>query len=231
MPRFVTQTMRRPNSAGKELLTAREAKHLSLPHVARRLNIPSMYLEALEAGEWDVLPQGDYGRYFLRQYARFLELDEESLEQQYPGPTSRTMVQPPKHALLVNPARTVHPLRRILLVVVALGVLTYLGVAARAAFVPPSLTLVSPSADGATSSPVVTVAGVTQPGTQVTVNGEVVEVMSSGRFTAPVTLRPGLNTLTVTARQSLSRATTLVRRLLFNPSVSPAAEATPALIP
>ncbi|MDP3986120.1 MAG: helix-turn-helix domain-containing protein [Candidatus Veblenbacteria bacterium] len=228
MARFATQTLRRLNPVGEELEEARLAKHLTLPHLAKRLNIPVQYLTALEAGEWEALPRGDYGRYFLRQYARFLGLDAEKLLQQYPGPNVRHVVQPPRRAP-VNPSRAVHPLRRLLLVLVGLGVLAYLAVAARATFLPPQLTLSSPASDGSTTSPMVTVAGVTQTGTEVAVNGEAVEVMESGRFTASVSLRPGFNTLTVTARKSLSGQTTLTRRILFTPP--PIASDQPELVP
>jgi len=219
MARFTTQPLKRTNPAGDELQQARQARHLTVKQAARRLNIPAIYIEALESGEWEALPQGDYGRYFLRQYAQFLELDAAVLVEQYPGPNLPQIIQPPKRAP-INPTAAVHPLRRLLLVLIALAVVAYLAVAARAIFLPPQLEVVSPAADSTTSSPSVTVAGLTQPGTEVTVNNEAVEVMESGRFVVAISLRPGLNTLTVKARKSLSREVSVMRRVFYAPSSS-----------
>lgn len=216
MTRFTTQPLKRLDTSGIELEQARKVRNLSIKQVSQRLNIPAVYLEALEANEWEALPRGDYGRYFLRQYGNFLGLDTDKLLDQYPGPNLTKIVQPPKHAP-INPTKTVHPLRQVLLGVIALAVIIYLAIAARTIFMPPQLEIVSPAMDSSTTSPVVTLAGTTRPGTEVLVNNEVVEVMESGRFVAQVTLRPGLNTLTVKARKNLSREVVIIRRIFYSP--------------
>lgn len=218
MKRFTTQPLKRLDTSGVELEQARIAQNLTIKQVARKLNIPDVYLEALEANDWEALPRGDYGRYFLRQYGRFLGLNVEKLLDQYPGPNLPKVIQPPKHAP-VNPTKAVHPLRRILLVVIALVVVAYLAIAARTIFLPPELEIVSPAADSNTSSPTITLAGTTQPGIEVLVNNEAVEVMESGRFIAQISLRPGLNTLTIKARKNLSREVVLIRRVFYTPAL------------
>jgi transcriptional regulator with XRE-family HTH domain len=221
MPRFISQAIKRSDTAGLALKQAREERNFSLKQVAARLNIPADYLEALEASEWEVLPQGDYGRYFLREYAKFLNLDPTPLLEQYPGPNLPKIVQPPKRAP-INPTKTVHPMRRIILAAIVLALVIYLIIAARAIFMPPQLSLASPAADATTIEPVVVVAGTTQPGTEVTVNNEGVEVLASGSFNVSITLRPGLNTLTVKAKKNLSREAVIVRRIFYSPPTSAA---------
>ena len=220
MVRFTVQPLKRSTPAGDTLRQTREERHLSIKNVAHKLNIPSHYLEALESGEWEALPRGDYGRYFLKQYALFLQLDIEELLAQYPGPNLPKIIQPPKHAP-VNPIKSVHPLRRILLGLVAVVVITYLAIAARAIFLPPQLEVISPATDGTISFSPLTVSGITKPGTEVTVNNEVVEVMESGRFVVIVPLRPGLNNLVIKARKSLSREVTIERIIYYTPPPSP----------
>ncbi len=216
MARFTTQTIKHSDPAGDILQQARKERNLTLPQVSKRVNVPVVYLEALEAGDWEALPRGDYGRYFLKQYARFLQLNEEELLQQYPGPNIAKIVQPPKHAP-VNTSKTTHPLRRVILVAVALAVIVYLVIAARSIFLPPQLEIISPSIDGSSFSPSVLVSGITSPGTEVMVNNEAVAVTEEGRFTVSVSLRPGLNTLVIKARKSLSREAVAERRIYYTP--------------
>ena len=142
------------------------------------------------------------------------------LVEQYPGPNLPQIIQPPKRAP-INPTAAVHPLRRLLLVLIALAVVAYLAVAARAIFLPPQLEVISPATDGTISFSPLTVSGITKPGTEVTVNNEVVEVMESGRFVVIVPLRPGLNNLVIKARKSLSREVTVERIIYYTPPPSP----------
>lgn len=223
MARFTAQPIKRSAPAGDMLRAAREAKHLSIKTVVNKLNIPAHYLEALEAGEWEALPRGDYGRYFLKKYAQFLQLNIDELLAQYPGPNIPKYIQPPKHAP-VNPIKIVHPLRRLLIVLIAIIVVSYLAIAARVIFLPPQLEINSPAADGTVTFSPLTVSGITKAGTEVRVNNEVVEVMESGRFSVIVPLRPGLNNLVIKARKSLSREVILERIIYYKPVTAPASD-------
>jgi len=54
--------------------------------------------------------------------------------------------------------------------------------------------------------------------------------MESGRFVVAISLRPGLNTLTVKARKSLSREVSVMRRVFYAPpSSTPSGQ--PELVP
>ncbi len=64
---------------GATLTAAREAKGLSVSEVADRLKLTARQVEALEAEEWSLLPNAVFVRGFLRNYARLLEIDADSL--------------------------------------------------------------------------------------------------------------------------------------------------------
>jgi transcriptional regulator with XRE-family HTH domain len=64
---------------GPRLAEARQAAGLSLHDVERQTRIPRRYLQALEADQFNVLPAPVYARGYLRNYARFLGLDENEL--------------------------------------------------------------------------------------------------------------------------------------------------------
>lgn len=74
---------------GARLKAAREARGLGLGEVADRLKLSLRQLEAIESDRFSVLPGPAFVRGFVRNYARFLELDPEpllrDLEAQFPS--------------------------------------------------------------------------------------------------------------------------------------------------
>lgn len=68
---------------GKSLKEARTARKLSLEEVEEETKIRRKYLQALENEQYDVLPGQVYAKAFLKNYARFLNLDIEEVMQAY----------------------------------------------------------------------------------------------------------------------------------------------------
>lgn len=68
---------------GNILRDAREMKGLTVAEVQERTRISAHYLEAMEQGEYNLLPTPVHARGFLRNYARFLDLDPEPLLERY----------------------------------------------------------------------------------------------------------------------------------------------------
>ena len=64
---------------GSKLRETREAKNLTLKDVEQATNIRRKYLEALEAGEYEVLPGEVYVKGFIRNYSECLGLNPEEL--------------------------------------------------------------------------------------------------------------------------------------------------------
>jgi len=62
-------------ASGVALRQAREARGISLAEAARMLKLAPRQIEAIEAEEFDKLPGLAWVRGFVRNYARFLELD------------------------------------------------------------------------------------------------------------------------------------------------------------
>ena len=67
------------SSVGDTLRTERLRKNLSLEQIARETKINSHLLDAIETNQFDLLPRGVFAKSFVRQYARFLGLDEEEM--------------------------------------------------------------------------------------------------------------------------------------------------------
>lgn len=65
----------RQPTVGERLSAAREARGLSVDDVASALKLGPRQVAALEAGDWQHLPGNTFIRGFVRNYARFLELE------------------------------------------------------------------------------------------------------------------------------------------------------------
>jgi hypothetical protein len=68
---------------GEVLKSARTRQGLDIRTIEEQTKIRIKYLRALEAEEWDVLPNPAYATGFLRTYAQLLGLDAEALVDEY----------------------------------------------------------------------------------------------------------------------------------------------------
>jgi len=87
---------------GQVLREARETKGVSLAEAEEATKIRQKYLQALEEGDYSVLPPSVYVRGFLRNYANYLGLDPEHvihLYQQAPPQQS----EPPEPRIIAEP--------------------------------------------------------------------------------------------------------------------------------
>lgn len=71
------------NELGESLRSARQKKNATLSEVARATRIKQSYLEALEDGEYGLLPGPAYITGFLRNYATYLGLHPDDVVQGY----------------------------------------------------------------------------------------------------------------------------------------------------
>lgn len=72
-----------PQSIGADLRAARLARGESTKDVAHQLHLREVYIEAIESGNFAVLPGVVYAVGFLRSYARYMRLDADELIQRF----------------------------------------------------------------------------------------------------------------------------------------------------
>jgi len=68
---------------GESLKSTREAKGISLEQAEEDTKIRKKYLQALEEGDYDVIPGRVYAKGFLRNYANYLGLNQEEVMLEY----------------------------------------------------------------------------------------------------------------------------------------------------
>lgn len=82
------------NELGQMLREARETKGISLAEAEAQTRIRQKFIAALEAEDWDVLPNEVTTRGFLRKYANYLALDETTVVRQFEARAKVVTPQP-----------------------------------------------------------------------------------------------------------------------------------------
>jgi cytoskeletal protein RodZ len=91
---------------GKYLKQAREKKSYTLEDMTELTNIEQKYLQALEKEEYDLLPSPFYARVFLKTYAKYLNLNVNSVVQLYESSQASQQSLTPKIEAIELPKRS-----------------------------------------------------------------------------------------------------------------------------
>lgn len=204
----------------EQLRSARQAKKLKLSLIAKKLNINEKYLTALEKGEYEKLPHGVYEKNFLREYALFLSLDYKKLALDFEAEInaiepkrqkelfSKQIIK--KRYLLAIPKI----LKNILIFLIICVCFIYLGYRVNKIISPPLLIINSPAADLTTSQTSLQITGQTEVEASLTINGQIVLTDKNGSFSQTISLKNGINIITITANKKQGRGSTIVRQVL-----------------
>ena len=95
------------NLPGQRLKAERTRKGLSEQDVAARLHLSMTYLRALEADDYDKLPEAAFVKGYVRNYARLLEMPAEELVNQF-----KALVADEQREHLISPVHTMRPATR-----------------------------------------------------------------------------------------------------------------------
>ncbi len=221
-------------NVGQQLKARRQALRLSLAQVELDTKIRGKFLTALETGEYASLPNDIYSRGFVQHYANHLGLDGAKVAADYVRERGGVEQADTKRPKLDRPVRLVFTGRIITVlavVLLALGILWYLLWQFSALAAAPSLTITSPDADQVLAGAVITVAGHSTPGADVSVNDSPVLTDTDGGFSEKVALQDGVNAIRVAAHSKLGKTTTIVRNVLAKlPKVDSAQAAVPVAV-
>ncbi|MEI6596625.1 MAG: helix-turn-helix domain-containing protein [bacterium] len=207
-------------TVSEQLRSARQAKKLKLSAIAKKLNINEKYLAALEKGEYEKLPSGIYGKNFLREYALFLSLDYKKLSVDFDAEIntlepknqkeifSKQVVK--KRYLLAMPKI----LKNILIFSVICICFIYLGYRVNKIISPPLLIINNPAADLTIDQTSLLINGQTEAEANLLINGQTILTDKKGNFSQTISLKNGLNIITVTANKKYGRGQTIIRQIL-----------------
>lgn len=221
---------------GELLRAQREKKGITLDQAAADTRIREKFLTALEDGDYRSLPGAVYTKGFLRNYAEYLDLDQEDL----------IVLFQQERGLVAEPARTFEPMRPImhrsviLTPAVFVPVIVLAGIALFVGYlyyqftsfaVAPALDVVDPSTDAIAQQSTYVLRGHTVPNGQVTVTvfpGPLtvsgIRPDPDGTFTATINLTAGANHVIVSVLDQSGKQSQVNRSILLQPEAAASAQ-------
>lgn len=207
-------------TVAEQLRSARQERGLKIENVAEKLNINKKYLEALERGNFDKMPAGVYSKKFLKEYAVFLGLDYNELvkifqkELDIEEGTARPELFSKQVAKAGYFLATPKIIKNLIISVIIFACLAYLGIAVKKITAPPFLSVENPQDNIVTENKSISVNGTVEAESEVLINGKTVLSDSAGNFSEEVSLKDGINIITVSAKKKYSREAVISRQIL-----------------
>lgn len=193
----------------------RRIKKHSLEKVARDLHIKKEYLQALEAGDWQNLPEPPFVKGFIKSYATYLGLDASHMIALYRREYDERKY--PSKSVIRRSKKLVFTYNRLIAITIFLTIIIFVGyltVQYLSLLSAPKLEVYTPQDDSTTSVPYVVVSGRTQKDAQVVVEGMFVPIDEEGNFSYQIELKDGRNVVEIIASKRLSpksRVTRIIR--------------------
>jgi cytoskeletal protein RodZ len=207
----------KPETLGEKLKNTREKQHLSLEKVVKSVGIKKKYLKYLENDDLKNLPGGLYAKKFIKQYSKYLNLDQDEIDNYIEKLLTKSDSQHnyfsykklSKKRFLVFP----RIVRTVLIVIVVLTCLLYLAFYFNNLISPPNLKIIYPTTNQVTKKNPVIIKGETEPETEIYINGSTVLIEDDGYFEKEINLKKGLNKIIIEAKQRYSRTNTKIRQI------------------
>lgn len=206
---------------GDLLKKRREQLNISLEDAEKELRIRKKYLRFLEENNFNQLPSTSYIKGFIRNYSRFLGLDEEKVlaffRRQFEEDKKPEIIPKGLTAFLNEPVIKITPQRSLIIGVSIIVIIffAYLLVQLRVLISPPPIELFAPSEDKVVNSSTLIVKGKTLPDAKILVNGREINLDKNGNFHYNLELQEGVNSLTIEAIGSNNKKTTLTRNIRY----------------
>lgn len=214
---FTKKTLAPTKRVCLRLREARESKNISLNTLAEKTKIDRKYLEALEACQFDALPTGTiYQKNFVKKYIEALGLDPKEYVAQFVDDeiikTEKTQHSHPiQNIKKIWLSSVPSYINMTIGITASVLLLLYIALQVRTILQPPTLVISSPQNGVSIGEPTITVSGETDPGATMLLNGTEIKNNDEGQFSETIDLRPGLNTITITAQKKHGKTTTETR--------------------
>lgn len=211
-----------PQTLGEKLRALRRGQAVSLEMMERDTQIRRSYLQALERGEYEKLPEPLYARNFIRSYARVLGADEDYFLELYEEECGLCdliiPMQTPRQKMNRGRLRIWNSFIKFgLLSLILIFAFGYLGWQVRSIVAPPEIVIVSPANESLTADATITIEGFVDNDATVYVNGKQVVVNTDSTFITQIDLQKGLNEILIEAERRYSRRAIIKRNVVFSP--------------
>jgi len=206
---------------GAKLKESRIKKDLTLEEISQDTKIRKEFLEAIENGEYRRLPSSAYALGFVRNYAKFLGLDENHsialFKREFDSEKSFEVL--PKFS--AGSEISFKKLRVGRNLILFIGILTFIiffiFFQYREAIFNPMLQVASPKEGETISSQDLQVLGKTDPNSVVYVENNLVSLDSEGNFKKIITVFPGKSVLNIKSVNRFGKQTEVKRHINVEP--------------
>lgn len=215
---------------GVRLQQKREESGLTIEQVSDEVKIRPRYLEALEQGNYDVFPSSVYIKGFLRNYAKFLNIDSDKAvalyRREFEGRKEDGLAQangPIKEPkFIISPTHVVAGVFGIMLVIL----FGYLYRQYQQFAAPPFLEIISPRDGFETKEDIVTIEGLTESGSAVKINDQGIQTDALGNFKVTVSLREGSNQIKIASENGIGKKSENYLNVFLKPDLVAASNET-----
>lgn len=184
-------------SVGKILQQQRLKKKLTLDQAEKDLKIRKKFLEEIEKNNWEFAPK-IYLTGILKNYARYLELDEKKIlaffRREYAKSEKIEFKKKAASSLFVSDTNRMIKFFILLTTVVFIA---YFGIQIYYYFSPPKVQIISPQKNFFSKEKLIKIKGKTKPESQVFINGNEVYLDKNGFFIFDLPLAKGKNKLKI----------------------------------
>jgi transcriptional regulator with XRE-family HTH domain len=205
---------------GEKLKKAREEAGLTRRKVAQLLNIQVKYVHGLEDGENEKLPSDVYIKGLLRKYAKLLNLEpneliaeyekENELTQSFKEKSHRSLPQLRARWFAITP-KVLSIMLGSLVFVLIIGYLIY---QLNILIGPPRLVIGEPMDNLVIDKTTITLKGQSEPGVQLTINGQQIYINEDGSFSQEINLNQGMNIIKIEATNRFGKSRSETRQIL-----------------
>lgn len=203
---------------------------MNLKKLSELTGIAPNHLENLGEGNWSVMPPAPYVYGYLKKIGRVLDFDPEEwwTELKQSG-----LIKNPSFFDEPTPNRY-HRLPKIsarnvwLLATVIVFLFAYLGLRFSKILGDPILSVAYPDQNVVVvQTETIDIRGTMKNGDKLTLNGEIMALSADGSWQKNVTLKPGLNTIEMTASKFMGREIKIVRQVFYEPPAEATTSAHP----
>lgn len=223
---FSTKRIKSGKTLGERLKVARCRGKISLAEAETGTKVRAKYLEAIENGDWEILPQEVYVRGFVLSYVKFLNLNVPAMTELY---NSEIIIHSKEEPSKISYNQSVKD-KKVLVTpkLIAYSVLTIF-VTAMISYIifqladfagNPNLKILHPDNNAIFESDSIDVAGITDGDTIVMVNEEKVPVTSDGHFATNLKLHQGVNVIKFQAVNKIKKETSQIYTLEYKPKTA-----------
>lgn len=208
-------------TVGQVLKETRMSKLYTLEQVEKATKIRKELLEALENDNYQKLPPPTFVQGFIKNYGKFLSLNEEKLlaiyrrefsDKKNPPEIMEAWANPLQHKRFhLTPARVISGV----ILILVMTFFVYLWAEYRFLAGAPFLELTTPIDQANVQSSVIKVSGKTDSEAKVMINNQAVEVDFAGNFSQDIKLSDSANTIQVTSTSKYGKSTKETRTVFL----------------